>query len=454
MINTTFSRSQELRQIAKIALPIIAAQLLQMSMGVVDTVMAGRIDALSIAAIALGSSIWFFVILVGIGVLAAITPIIAQHIGANNHPLIREELRQGIWLSLAVSICLIALIALVASAMPALGVEAEIIPAAHDYILWLSWSLPFSCLYLVPRYFNEANSNTMPMMWIQMAILPVNILGNYLFMFGNFGFPEMGASGAALSTGIAQFLGFVALYIYTLKTPRYQEYDLRKRMTPPNWAHIFSLVKLGLPISVALAMESGLFTATALLVGRFGVDAAAGHQIAINVASLSFMVPLGVSMALTVRVGKAIGARQHHTAKKRGQLGILMCGMITLSSAIMLWLLGEDIARLYTNDTVVIGIATQLLGMAALFQMVDGLKIGAVGVLRGFKDTTIPMLVAIFCYWVIGMGTALWFGVFGTMGPAGIWLGLVTGLFFAAIALNYRFYVLTRSAKDFPPLAV
>jgi len=444
----TFSQRAEFKQVAIIALPIIAAQLLQVGMGVIDTLMAGRIDALSIAAIAMGASVWFFVMLIGIGIMLALSPIISQHIGANNHPLIREELRQGFWLSLAAGVLLILLILAVASLMPLLGIDPAIIPAANDYILWVAWSLPFSLLYLVPRTFNEANSNTMPMLWIQLLLLPLNVLGNYLFMYGNFGFPAMGSSGAALATGLAQMIGCLALLTYTLWTPKYKQYDLRRRMTPPNWTHIMQTLKLGLPIAVAMGMEAGLFTATALLMGRFGVEAAAGHQIAINLASLTFMIPLGVSMALTVRVGQAIGAKQMLEAKQRGRLGIILCGGFTVISALCFWLFGSWLAGLYTDNQAVIVIASQLLIMAALFQIVDGLQVGAVGVLRGYKDTTIPMLIAVFCYWGIGMGTAVWFGIIGTMGPTGLWLGLVAGLFAAAVILNYRFYYLTRSDTD------
>ena len=443
-----FSKQAEFKQLAIIALPIIAAQLLQVGMGVIDTLMAGRIDALSIAAIALGASIWFFVMLFGIGIMLALTPIISQHMGANNHPLIREELRQGLWLSLATGLVLILLILCLALIMPVLGIDQQIIPAANDYIYWICWSLPFSLLYLVPRSFNEASSNTMPMLWIQIMLMPINIFGNYVLMYGNFGFPEMGSSGAALSTGIAQMIGCLALCAYTLWTPKFKEFDLRKRMTPPDWPHILQTFKLGFPIAVAMGMESSLFTATALLMGRFGVEAAAGHQIAINLASLTFMIPLGISMAITVRVGQAIGAKKHLQAQKRGRLGIIVCGSFTILSALCFWLFGSWLASLYTDDQAVIVIASQLLVMAALFQIVDGLQVGAVGVLRGHKDTTIPMLIAVFCYWGIGMGTAVWFGIIGTMGPSGLWFGLVTGLLAAAIILNLRFYYLTRGAKD------
>ena len=443
-----FNKLAELKQVAVIALPMIAAQLLQVGMGVIDTLMAGRIDALSIAAIAMGASVWFFVMLIGVGVMLALTPIISQHIGANNHPLIREELRQGFWLSLLTGAVMIMLALSLASLMPILGIEPEIIPAATNYIVWVCWSLPFSLIYLVPRSFNDANGNTMPMLWIQLVLLPLNVLGNYIFMYGNFGFPAMGASGAALATGLAQMLGCLALFGYTLWAPRYREYDLRKRMTPPDWPHILQTLKLGLPIAVAMGMEASLFTTTALLMGRFGVDAAAGHQIAINLASLTFMIPLGVSMALTVRVGQAVGAKQLLQARKRGFLGVSVCGALTMISALCFWLFGSWLAGLYTDDKAVINIASQLLIMAALFQVVDGLQVGAVGVLRGYKDTTIPMLIAVFCYWGIGMGTAVWFGIFDGMGPTGLWLGLVAGLFAAAVILNYRFHYLTKDATD------
>ena len=438
----------ELRAITVIALPVITAQLLQMGMGVADTVMAGRINALALAAVAMGSSMWFFSVLVGLGLMLALTPIISHHVGANNHPLIREELRQGVWLALVLSVCLMALLGLMGLLMPHLGIADNIVSETHSYLRWIVWSLPLTCLYLVPRFLNESMGHTMPMLWTQLLMLPLNVLGNYVFMFGHFGFPAMGAAGAALSTGIAQSLGCAALYFYTLRTPRYAQYHLRQRMTRPDWAHIGTLVRLGAPISVSLAMEAGMFTATALLMGRFGVNAVAGHQIAINIASLTFMIPLGISIALTVRVGQALGAGEPLTARYRGRLGIALCGSIMFASALMLWTLGEFFASLYTPNQQVVAVAAQFLIYAAVFQLVDGMQVGAMGVLRGYRDTKIPMLVTVFGYWVIGMGLSLSLGVFGPMGPAGLWAGLVGGLAVAAITLNIRFYRLTRYARD------
>ena len=441
---------KELRAIAVIALPIITAQLLQVGMGVADTVMAGRIDALTLASVAMGSAMWMFTFIGGLGVMLALTPIISHHVGANNHPLIREELRQGIWLALLLALVLMGVMGVLGAVMPLLGIEEGIVSETRSYLLWVGWSLPFTCLYLVPRFFNESMGHSMPMLWAQLAMLPVNVLGNYVFMYGNFGAPAMGAAGGALATGIAQSLGCLALYIYTLRARRYTHFKLRQRMTPPNWPHIGSIVRLGIPISVGMAMESGLFTATALLMGRFGVDAVAGHQIAINLASLMFMVPLGTSIALTVRVGQALGAGDPLAARYRGRFGIVLCTAFMVASALVLGIFGQFFASLYTPNQTVIAVAAKFLVYAAVFQVVDGMQVGAMGVLRGYKDTKIPMFITVFCYWVIGMGLSLSLGVFGPMGPAGLWAGLVGGLAVAAVVLNLRFWRLTADVGQQP----
>jgi multidrug resistance protein, MATE family len=435
---------QELRTIALIALPITLAQLLQMGMGVADTVMAGRVNALTLAAVSLGSAMWYFVVIAGLGVMLALTPIISHHVGARNHPLIREELRQGAWLSLVLSAVLMALLGLMGWLMPHLGIAPDIVDETHRYLRWIGWSLPLTCLYLVPRFFNESMGHTMPMLWTQLLMLPVNIVGNYTFMFGHFGCPAMGAAGAALSTGIAQTLGCLALYAYTLRAPRYAHFHLRQSMTRPDWAHIGGLVRLGAPISVGLAMESGMFTATALLMARFGVDSVAGHQIAINIAAITFMVPLGISIALTVRVGQALGSGDALSARYRGRLGIALCTAFMMASALVLATTGHWLASLYTPNQRVVALAAQFLVYAAVFQVLDGLQVGAMGVLRGYKDTAMPMLITVMGYWVVGMGLSLGLGVFGPMGPAGLWAGLVGGLAVAAVVLNGRFWWLTR----------
>ncbi|MGB0845847.1 MAG: MATE family efflux transporter [Thiolinea sp.] len=446
MQTSSFFWRPELKKIMAIALPIIVAQLVQVGMGVIDTVMAGRIGSLALAAIALGAGIWMFAMLVGIGIMLSLPPTISQHIGAENHPLIREELRQGLWLALLVSVFILLITALIAFCMPLLGVEPEIIPEVRRYLLWVGWSLPFSILYMVPRAFNESFSNTMPMLWIWLFLLPLNAFGNYLFMFGNWGFPAMGAAGAGLASGISQTLGFILLAVYTLKAKRYQQYDLARRMTGPDWLHIKQLFLLGLPICISLSMESGMFTVSTLLMGRFGVDIVAGHQIALNIASLTFMVPLGIAQALTVQVGHSIGRKDMLQARKRGLLGVTVCGGFMFCSGLSLWLFGDFFAGLYTPDQQVVAIAAQLMLFAALFQFFDGLQIGASGALRGYKDTKIPMYLTTISYWVVGLPVGVLLGIYYGWGGSGLWLGLVCGLFAAAVLLNGRFDRLSRQS--------
>ncbi|MEZ5534635.1 MAG: MATE family efflux transporter [Thiolinea sp.] len=434
----------EIRQIFLLAFPLILAQVVQMAMGVIDTVMAGRIDALALAAIALGSGIWAFAMLCGVGLMLALPPTISQHIGANNHRLIREELRQGIWLALMVSVVLMLLMFLIAQSLSLLGVQEEIIPEVKEYLFWVGWSMPFTCLYMVPRAFNESMGNTLPMLWVWLALLPLNALGNYIFMFGHFGFPALGAPGAGLATGIIQTLALVLLVIYTLKAPRYRSYDLARRMTLPDWQHVGRLFNLGFPVCISLAMEAGMFMVSTLLMGRFGAEIVAGHQIALNVASITFMVPLGIAQALTVRVGRAIGAGNMAAARHRGQLGIVMCGGLMLVSGICLWLFGSFIAALYSPDQAVVAIAAHFLVFAAFFQLGDGLQVGASGVLRGYKDTRIPMVINSITYWLVGLASGVYLSLYTPLGADGLWLGIVIGLFTTAIILNLRFYWLSR----------
>ncbi len=446
MNNKRFNWRSETRQLLKIALPIIAAQLLQVSMGAIDTVMAGRIDALALAAIALGSSLWHFTMLCGIGLMLALPPVVSRHIGARKYSMIREELRQGLWLGILVGISLIVFLLLFAALLPILDIEPSIIPDTQQYLYWVCLSLPFSCLYLVPRSLNESLGFTMPMLWIQLGLLPLNILGNMVFMFGYWGVEPMGAAGAALATCLAQILGCVLLFAYTLSAKRYKEFDLAKRMTLPDWSHIATLFRLGLPISISLGMEVGMFTTIALLMGQFGIASTAGHQVAVSISSLTFMIPLGISIASTVRVGLALGAGQALDARYRGILAIIVCASVMTVSGLMLWLFGAQFAALYTEDAQVVELAAHFLVFAAVFQLADGLQVGASGVLRGYKDTAMPMLINAICYWVIGIGTSIYLTDYLNSGPEGLWMGLVFGLLAAAVVLNARFLWLSRRA--------
>lgn len=427
-----------------LAAPLVVAQLLQVGMGFIDTVMAGRINASVLAAVGLGSSLWGLMLLACIGSTMAISPLVAHLNGAGNDRAIAAEFHQGLWVAVLVGVVAVPLTYGMAAALPLLAIDPEIAPLAGDYLRVSAWGMPGLCLYLAPRYLNEGLSNTTPVMLIQFLLLPLNILGNYLFMFGAFGFPSMGAAGAALSTAIGLWLGAVMMFLYLVRSRRMRHLSLFVAFSGPRLKEIWRILKLGLPIAVSIIMEVGMFSAVAVLMGSLGKVEMAAHQIALNYAAMMFMLPLSISQAITIRVGHAAGAGDLPLAIIRGRLGVVMAGGIMALSATLLLLFPQLIVALYTSDVAVAEMAMTLLFAAALFQFSDGLQVSASGALRGLKDTAVPMFITMFAYWVIGFPSAWIIGIEWGVGPQGLWGGLAVGLTTAALLLNLRFYLLGR----------
>lgn len=434
---------QEAVATLQLAAPLIIAQLLQVGMGFIDTVMAGRIGARDLAAVGLGAALWMLVLLACIGATMAIAPLIAYIKGAKKESAIAGEFHQGVWVAILVGLVAAPLTYHIAVLIPLMGVDAEIASLGTQYIQTIAWGMPGLCLYLAPRYLNEGLSNTKPVMLIQFLLLPLNIFGNYLFMYGNFGMPAMGAVGAAVSTAISLWMGALMMYAYLTLTPRYRSLNLFSNFSAPNPREIGRILKLGLPIAVSIIMESSLFSGIALLMGSFGKIEMAAHQIAINYASMMFMIPLGLSQAITIRVGHASGGGNFILARRRGWTGIVMAGGFMALSASFMLLFPDLIVSFYTSDSEVSAMVLTLLFAAALFQFSDGLQVSAAGSLRGLKDTSIPMVITIISYWVVGFPVAWLLGFHFDFGPIGLWSGLVIGLTCAAILLNIRFFIMS-----------
>lgn len=424
--------------------PLIVAQLLQVGMGFIDTVMAGRMGAAELAAVGLGSSLWALMLLGCLGAVMAIAPLVAHLNGAGKDAAIAGEFHQGLWVAILVGSVAVPITYGIAALLPVLGVDPEIAPLARNYLEVSAWGMPGLCLYLAPRYLNEGLSNTKPVMLIQFLLLPLNILGNYLFMYGNWGFPAMGAAGAALSTAIGLWLGAAMMFGYLRSSRRFQSLALFSRYHAPNPKEIWRILKLGLPIAVSIIMEVGMFSSVAVLMGTLGKVEMAAHQIAVNYAGLMFMLPLSISQAITIRVGHAAGAGDMQLAITRGRLGVVISGVIMALSATFLLVFPSQIVALYTQDADVTAMAISLLFAAALFQFSDGLQVSASGALRGLKDTAMPMLITVVVYWAVGFPVAWLVGIEWGVGPQGLWGGLVVGLTGAAILLNLRFYILSR----------
>lgn len=431
-------------QIFKIALPIVLAQLAQMSFNVVDTIMAGHLNAEALAAVSVGMNLFNPLFIFAIGVFLALNPIVAHLNGRGETESIGEHLSQGLWLSLFLAVPSFFLLRHTESLIHLLGIEASVVPTVLAFLHALSWGVFPLFAVLALRFFNEGLFNTRPMMLLNLGAIPLYVLFNDTLMHGKYGFPALGAVGIGYATASVWTLQALVLVTYTARTPRYRSLRIFHEFNWPRRDELFEILRMGIPIAVSLAMEALLFIAVGLLIGRLDVTVIAGHQIALNIASVAFMVPLGLSMAVTARVGYYAGKGSASEVRRSGFIGIAMAGGFMLVTITLLTLMPETITGFYTDDRAVQHVALQLLVFAAVFQLSDGLQVSGQGALRGLKDTQVPMLTNAIAYWGIGFPISYWLGTVREMGAAGFWIGLVAGLTAAALFHNGRFWWLSR----------
>ncbi|MGH8127617.1 MAG: MATE family efflux transporter [Gammaproteobacteria bacterium] len=423
-----------------IALPLIANNLLTTGMQLTDTVMAGRLSAHDLAAISVGSSVFIPFFLLALGVLAGLSPASAQLYGAGHTHEIGPLARQGAWLSLALVALLMTGFHFLGPVFEAAGIAGGLAQEAIAYVVALSWGLPAIYLYLVLRFASEGIGHTRPMLYVALVAFLINIPLDYWFIYGGLGLPSMGAVGCGYATAVAMWVQFFAMLAYVgLAHRRYRPLALFARFDPPRLAPLTELVRLGLPIGVMLFAEVSLFGAVALLMASFGAVTAAAHQIAISVASFSFMFPMGFATGIAVVVGQAAGAGRNDEARRAGWVGIALALVFELLAAILILVLRRPIARLFSDNAGVIDLAVQLLMLAAAFQLSDGLQVASAGALRGLKDVRVPMLITVLAYWGTGLTLAWAFGFKLGFGPVGVWVGLIAGLTVAGALLALRF---------------
>lgn len=432
----------EAKAVSKLGAPIITGQLAQMSMGFVDTIMAGNLSPNDLAAIAIGSSFVNPIFVFSIGLLMALNPIVAQHMGARRLDEIGRTVRHALYLAVVLAAISFILIRHLDWAMQLLGIEPAVQELSTGYMRAMSWGFLPIIAYLVLRFFNEGLSVTKPTMWFALLGLVINIIGNYVFMYGKLGFPKMGAVGTGWASALVAWIMFFAMLIFTLTNKPYKRFELFSTVKKPDWKYIKEILSVGVPNGMSAFMEVSMFAMVALFMGMLGTTIVAGHQIAINIGSIIFMIPLGFSSAISVRVGTYIGKNDRENARLAGYAGIFLCVLVAIVMATVLVTIPELLVSIYTNDTQVTEIAVVLLLMAAIFQVSDGLQVSGAGALRGLKDTTIPMIVNFIAYWVIGLPIGYLIGIYWKFGPTGLWVGLIAGLTVAAILHNVRFYQL------------
>lgn len=435
----------EIRRTLLLAGPLIIGQLTSFGMNFVDTVMAGRLGRVDLGAIAIGSSVWAAGLLFVLGVLMSVSPAVSQLDGAGRRQQAGEMTRQALWIALAISI-LLALVARNAGwVMAGLEVEPSVAALALGYLKAMSWGAPALTLMLVLRFFSEGTGHTRPTMYIGVLGILFNVPLNYILMFGKLGFEPMGAVGCGWATALVFWLQFIAMALYIRFRGQYASFELYREVSRPNMREITGLLRVGLPIGVTIFFEGSLFVSAALLIGTLGALPIAAHQVAINFASMAFMVPLGMAGAITVRVGNAIGRGDPHGARVAGLVGIGLAAGFAMVSASVMFFLPEWIARMYTSEREVIELASGLLVLAAIFQLSDGLQVASAGALRGYKDTRRPMIYSVLSYWAIGLSLGYWLTFERQWGAAGMWVGMIAGLSVAAFLLGGRFLRLSRA---------
>jgi MATE family multidrug resistance protein len=425
----------------RLAGPLIVAQLSQVGMGFTDTVMAGRLSPLDLAAVALGSMLLLSVFLVFFGILNSVSPTVAQLKGARRDRDIGRVFHQGLWLAGTLGVISVPATIYSALLMRWAGTVPDVAELAGSYLFAVAWGMPATCIFLVARFLTEGTGHTRPVMYINVFGLGLNALANYAFMYGKLGAPAMGAVGCGVATTIVMWVDLVLLMLYLVSQKRYHGYRLFSHWSAPQLSAIVSLVRLGTPIALGIMTEVLLFLAVGLLMSRLGAVAMAGHQIAINFASLSFMVPLSIGMAILIRVGHLVGAGDPGHAEYTSYVGVGMAGAFMACMAIVIFTVPEAIVRLYTDAAPVTAIALELLFFAAIFQISDGLNIALVHALRGLKDAFVPMLLGLVSYWLVGFAAAWYIGIHSGAGAGGLWMGLIAGLSVSCVLVYLRLRV-------------
>lgn len=443
---TTGNWREELRALLTLAGPLIVNNLSIAGIHFADAVMAGRLGAETLAAVAVGGSIWFFGFTIALGILMAISPIAARHYGAGNPELIGRYTRQGIYFGLIIALALILLFHFfVGGALDAIGIDPEFRGLTEGYVHSIMWGAPGIFIFLALRFTTEGIGVTKPIMYASVSSLFINVFLNWVFMFGNLGAPALGAVGCGIASATTMWLIMIGLIAYMWRSKKYVPLKIFSRVGTIRPETIKEILWLGVPIAVMITAEAGLFNAVSVLMGTRGADIAAAHQVAINFAMTTFMIPLALSSAITVRVGQALGAGNPEAARFSGAIGIATCAIFMTCSATVMLLFRDTVVLIYTNDPAVRSIAVSLLLAAAIFQIGDGVQIGAAGVLRGYKDTRFPMVINLFAYWVLAFPLAYMAAVTYKAAPVYTWGAFIVGLSVAAVLLSWRFVKISQA---------
>ena len=439
----------ELRETLRLALPMALTQLGQIAMMTTDLALVGRLGDQAVAGAALASTVYFVSFTVGMGLVSAVSPLAAQAFGARDPRMVRRALRVGLWAALLVSLPMMVFPLRGEQILLALGQAPASAQLAQQYLLGLAWGIAPALWFIAIRGFMGAVNRPEPVLWITLAAIPANGVLVYLLIHGEWGLPRLELFGAGLATAIVNFLSFLAALWFVVRRRPFRKYHVLGRIWRIDWSLMGKLAVVGAPISVALLLEYGLFGAAGLLMGVISTTALAAHQIALQVTAILFMVPLGISMAATVRVGQAVGRNDAGSVRRAGFVAILL-GITLVAALTRAVMAGRGgIAHLFfgaaaDGAAAAIALVETLLLIGATFFIADGIQTIAAGALRGMNDTRVPLLFAVVSYWLIGFASAWWLAFSTPLGAIGVWIGLSIGTAIYAGLLVWRFHLLSQ----------
>jgi multidrug resistance protein, MATE family len=439
----------ELTETLKLAVPIALTQLGQIAMMTTDLALIGRLGDEAVAAAALASTVFFVSFTFGMGLVSAVAPLAAQAFGARNPRMVRRALRVGLWAALLIALPMMLFPLFGERILLTLGQLPATAHLAQKYLLGLAWGIAPALWFLAIRGFMGAVNRPEPVLWITLVAIPANALLVYLLIHGAWGLPRLELFGAGLATTIISFAMFLAGLWFAVRRRPFRKYHVLGRIWRIDWPLMRQLIVIGAPISLSFLLEYGLFGAAALLMGMISTAALAAHQIALQIAAILFMVPFGIGMAATVRVGHAVGRNDAPAVRRAGFVATLL-GMVFMSIMTLAVIFGRyAIARFFFGAAAesagaVIELTATLLLVGATFFVADGIQTVVAGALRGLNDTRVPLLFAAISYWLVGFTAAYGLAFHTELGAIGVWIGLSCGTAIYAALLILRFRLLAR----------
>ncbi|KQI72037.1 multidrug transporter MatE [Loktanella sp. 5RATIMAR09] len=435
----------------KLGMPLILSNLAQFAIHITDTVMLGWYDVTALAASTIAGTLFFVIFIVGAGFAQAVTPLVASAAEQNDEVQVRRVTRMGLWLSIFYGLVVTIPFFWAEEILIAIGQDAEVSRLAHIYLQIVIWQMVPALIVMTFKSFLAALEHTAIILWATIGTAVLNVFINYALIFGNWGMPELGIMGAAIASLTVTLITVLVLVIYIMRV--LPQFELFKNFWRSDSEILKRVFMLGWPIGVTSLAEGGLFSASAIMVGWIGPIELAAHGIAIQLASLTFMVHIGFSQAATVRAGRALGRRDEVSLRRGGITAIGMSAIYAVITSLVFLAMPETLVSLFIDPNEperanLLRIGASLVMVAALFQLVDGLQVLALGLLRGVQDTTVPMVMATISYWVIGLPVSYLLAFTLGFGAVGLWLGLVIGLAVAAVLLSWRFW--GRSVKIAP----